>query len=238
MSAKPPSCRNEEAGSIPTSPPLTRRCCTCLLKPRRLTLPSSGQATAGFACFRPPLMSDVRPHRVATRLRRTIAYESHSYRARRLCLLVVVPLGSHGGHSLEARPQQGRCGKRVHTGQLEPLALHAALGACSRELRRGAPHLRWPHACGCSSRLVLSHRPVGVCLSLRAHLSVGPSSQLVVRAGGYASVHRVRSANGHCRVLGLPSVSRVGRAVRPNTSIEQTSYSRLRLPPLAAHVER
>src|SRR5438094_2437979 len=30
--------------------------------PRRLTLPSSGHPTSGFACCRSPLMSNVRPH--------------------------------------------------------------------------------------------------------------------------------------------------------------------------------
>src|SRR5205814_7889439 len=31
--------------------------------PRRLTLPSRGRPTSGFACCRPPLMSNVSPHR-------------------------------------------------------------------------------------------------------------------------------------------------------------------------------
>ena len=180
-----------------------------------LTLPSSGRPKGRFAPFAPPLMSNVGPHENLTQVategsRRTMAYESHAHRPCWLHRLFVVPLGAHGGHSLQARPHQGRCGKWVYAGQLQPLAIHAAPGACSRELCRKPSCLRRPHARCRAGWQVLHHRPAGVRVSWRTHPAIGHSSQLAVCAGGHASVLRVCRTDGHGCVLDRPSTSRVG----------------------------
>ena len=194
---------------------------------RRLTLPSRGRATSGFACCRPPLMSNVRPFEVMPV--KHVAFGScHGSAGPSVCAAGEPP---RRAHSSSRRRSSGLSVARAASAPLAVLA------------RARGPSLQ--PACSLSSSKRKALHQASVSKHNRSRALSSSQSESRTPLCGYAGRSIGRVAMGSrlqpqsvSLVRASTLASSVCSGLRPNTSVNRTSNSGLRPPSAAGYLER
>ena len=182
----------------------------------RLTPPSSGRATAGFACRVTPLMSNVRPRasQMRSMLGHTVAvHRSAAVRGLSLYRLVKRHMRCIGSGCPSCGGQRiGGSARKTCTGQT---------GVCSAAVPSLGRRMNRSLSSNSPSRALTREANTNTNTGLGSHSAVGTGAP-VAQAAKQVKI-RARSVRSHAR---------------PNPSVEGTSSSGLRPPPAAPHVKR
>jgi hypothetical protein len=234
-----PAAQQEQEAVLRAAIRNTRSC-----SERCLTPPSSGRPTAHFVCLRSPLMSNVSRHMQSCRAngsakkRRVVLRESADWRstvgsrkaelAQALCR--AARPAAVGAPIVEAPPEQRPASCRA----VRPSAASAPLRMRAQEFGASAKRSKIFSAQGNTRS---SPRPCEYAAPALLRSSATAGIGRAAHAGGsVGSIRRMQMSQALC--------SRNRRAVceqntvTANPSIERTPYGTLRVPPVAAHVER